>query len=1654
MPDKINWEDRFDVLMGGGVQVETALPLVSPPKEDDWESKFDTLMGEPIEPERPEPEPEIGRGMTERAVDLEPVQEAFEGFAEGYAGEVKPISPYTKEVIKGFPKAAFHEIKETLSKISPSIEPEDYDIPAREKTYWKILKEPVMDIGGAAVVPRGTNLIQKAVSLYLLGYAANSIAQGLSMTYQIKKPELSSIMQATKFRILSMFGKRPVTSIVPYDAVAAYKKGAISLVQMAKSSPQGYSQAMKEVRNIDKVVDGKVIKTSVSTKIFKPVVVKPTPPVKPTVKPVTPKVAVKPVSLEAEAKKYKTVDDWIKSLTRKKAEEIKIAFDKKHPELADAFGAKQAFYDIWQQAHKPEVKEIKVRKKPVYNIEKAVDKHDFRTLIKAGNVKFPAELAKNFAPEEVKKTQLLFSKEGTSLDKYAQELATTHPELGIKTGDDLWRKAIQQTGQITKTSKELAIEAEIEYNKLIQEEAEYAETEKIKATEIKSLERDAKKEVQGEVALQYGEDITEEAMKFDPAEFEKATIIEKTKAGEQILMPGAPERVVPTEKIKPKPGVKIKEEPLLELKKAKIGKEQEELFKPKLPIAEKPKMPPKALGKPEYLTAPGKLKGIDTFEKVPADSPDVKVKLFEETKKIAKKYAHIIGEKYVPKKFLGIQWGDTKNIFVKALNDIGTTTHEVVHYIDGKKGIFKKVMEVTGYSKAGNPIYSPATRQLRKELTEAYLEFYPNAKKTHKLVIRVKEGLATFIENYIAQPTATRKKYPLLYKEFLQGGKYFDPLLPAMVKDAQALVGAYQKLDPLKKVGSKVLSDDQPIIRDSFLTFPEKVITEIADIVYPIEKLGKMAGLQWTARDPSLWTRVYNNVSGIVNRNINTNKGFTHFKNEELVKLYDYNWQTLVENLKKDKLIDDFSYWLVARREHFAYKQLDELRVEARKASERISELGDLIKRSPAAMKEYKEQLKPKIDDLRRLSSILAKDGFSRPVIDEAYNKYKDQFIEQAKKFDNLVRADLDFVKDSGMVSQNTYDEFIKNEGYATFKRDVYNEVIGEAGEISSISRVSKKVSSLKGRTGSQLTIINPIYSSIKNHSEIMRKGLKQIVLNKVYNLRKTFPEIMQKIPLVKVPRPEGGFDYPQDRDPNILMAMENGQRKPLLASKEIMTVINELLTFKNVHIFERLVVKAARMFTKGTTGLYPPFAIQNFFVDQVTASAQTMTKYKPVISQLNILYKQLRGHSKNAEYLQEYLMLGGQRHTFVGWLDMTPNEFFTAITKEKTALKKAGDLLERGTEILAIPAQYSEILTRAVEYINSRNAGEHQIVALEKAGRVSAPFHHIGRWGGGSIGKTTIKSIPYFNASLEVLAQFSRTMNNPKTRRRATFVIFALTAAMAGGFASLLLMGTKRQRELYKDIHPRELSHYIFFPSPDGKTLLRFRIPEQMGAFGTLINMALSDVFLGAQYKKKEYLDAATAWVPDQFNITDPVRVFFSWMPHLIGVTTEVLMNKRTYPKVMPIEGMSMERHEKQFRIHRNTGWLAKYIGKHLELSPIKIDYLIEGYLGRTSKFIKGGKITNPVVKEAYFRSGRRLIEFYELKKANREAYDSLKTGKRKFTIKEAHKIVKTKEAIKEISVLLGLYKKVEDVDDNKKIQRLRELILNKIDSLQYIKD
>jgi hypothetical protein len=464
----------------------------------------------------------------------------------------------------------------------------------------------------------------------------------------------------------------------------------------------------------------------------------------------------------------------------------------------------------------------------------------------------------------------------------------------------------------------------------------------------------------------------------------------------------------------------------------------------------------------------------------------------------------------------------------------------------------------------------------------------------------------------------------------------------------------------------------------------------------------------------------------------------------------------------------------------------------------------------------------------------------------------------------------------------------------------------------------------------------------------------------------------------------------------------------------------------------------ANRFFTKGTTGLFPGFALTNYTVDQVTAAAQTRNNYLPIYDPLGKIFKMVQRTTPENRYLLEYLVMGGERQTFVGWQDMAPNELFEAIGNERTGLLKVVDALNAGMNILALPAQWSEIATRATEYIKARQAGKTQIVALEEAGRVTAPFHHLGRLGGGRFGQTFIKSIPFFNPGIQVLAQAAETLGSAAGRARYGFTALAVVSASIAAFGYLLANGTEEQKDLYADINPGELNKYIFLPNPDGKSLIKVRVPDQMEVPATLFNMMWSDRALNAQYDAGEYINAATAWLPQQLDISSPAKALMAWVPQIIKPAVLTLAGVKDYPKIMPLESQSQQAKPPGLRFTEATSPLAKELGEKLNLSPIKIDYLLTGYFGRAVGFATGKPgIYNPfsaMGRQYYFDSGRKVQHFYELKTKNDEAYYAFKHGLRDFTPEERTKYQAEREKLTTIYNILSDYR---DIDPDKEPER-----------------
>lgn len=1073
----------------------------------------------------------------------------------------------------------------------------------------------------------------------------------------------------------------------------------------------------------------------------------------------------------------------------------------------------------------------------------------------------------------------------------------------------------------------------------------------------------------------------------------------------------------------------------------------ESKFKDKAPIPAKKEPKPKKLGKtPSGASGARGGTNIDDFENrigEPTKDKAHDLKLYRKVEELIRKYAVRVGEGYTQGN-AGLFYHNTQTIRLNGMNNLSVAAHEITHRLDMLNKISSRLMRITGYYDDGKPIYDPETRKLRKEMTDMYERHYPGAKRYHSLNKRMVEGYATLLQKYVEAPITTTQNFPNLVREMLMpGGAYYKPVIGEIIEDLKGIVEDYQALSPLDKVGARVTSDLNPTGKKSFLNAEDYIRTEIADEVFPIEKLAKEAGVGMTKNDPSLWIRQYNNISSIFSNNVIGTKGYWTFNGDGFEKIHDFNWGTLQKQLERKQEFDMFNNWLVARDQHFNYLELERL-------NEKLK-----------AMRAKKEDTAQVFGEYQDLKEQLATNGFSEDVVRQAYLENKDRFVEEEKMFDALVRADLDFLHspDVGLITDEEYVNLTSKEGYASLKRQFYDEVIGdESPRGKGIS--GARPSSLKRRKGSSRTIIAPVFSGIKNHAEILRKGLKQVVYNKIVDVAKKgkHPDLFQQQSLKAVPDPEtGAFIYPQDRDPNIIMGrMPGGKRVPVLVDGEIKKIVDELLDFKSIGLFEKLLMSASRYFTKGTTGLYPGFTLTNFTIDQISAVAQTQQGYVPIYSPIKELFKMIQGkNSPEARFFEEYMVMGGERQTIVGWQDMSARELAEKVAKERKGLLKIIDLINSGVDILALPQKYSEIITRAVEYTKSRQAGDSQIVALEKAGRITTPFHHIGRLGGGRFMKTVVKSIPFFNPAIQVLAQAYRSSfkSGGKASMRFFFTALAVSASSIAALSILNATGTKEQKEAYKDLEPGELGKYIWLPSPDGKTLIKVRVPDLLNMPGMLANMAIADQIMDTKYSRGNYMSAGSSFLPTQANIVDYDRAILSWIPQLMKPAVMTAVNKKDFPSVRPMESDAQLRKPAKERFTEATPPVTKAVAQYLNISPIKLDYLLTGYAGRVTGFVTGKKgIYDPLStfkKESYFESGRRLQDYYDRKKENDQQYTMMKKDPKSMALPERAALLKERRRLENVGDLLERYRKVDENKDPLRAKMLRDKILTELGKL-----
>jgi hypothetical protein len=694
--------------------------------------------------------------------------------------------------------------------------------------------------------------------------------------------------------------------------------------------------------------------------------------------------------------------------------------------------------------------------------------------------------------------------------------------------------------------------------------------------------------------------------------------------------------------------------------------------------------------------------------------------------------------------------------------------------------------------------------------------------------------------------------------------------------------------------------------------------------------------------------------------------------------------------------------------------------------------------------------------------------------------------------YDKLNNAVVDFAQKSGLLDSEKAEAYKANKTYASFKRLIIDDI--SSNVLAPGTSSQSQVSAFKQRSGSDLAIIDPIYSQIQFISETLNKGMQNMIWQRLAALGNDNVELarrFEKVETIRAVDPiSGQISYPQMGKKGFVMVKTNGKPSFYLAAPEYVALA-ETLTPKELETMSFVLVKASGLFSRLTTSANPLFPLVNIPIDTISAWMNTKTGFIPGWSQMRVI-PQMASYAKDkAAYsvknlanraidilhnmaiigkwfngiknipikdlsLEEqnlfakYLALGGSTQTLSAYQNMSPEDMIKAIT-EKNLIKKAVQNIDDFTlGILEMPSNASEYMTRFAEFKRAKDQGYSDDVAMYMAAHVSVPFIQSGTYGG-QVGKTTVRAVPYFHASIQVISKFAQTAKNDPVRTAT--IGAALIAIKISQTLLTMALSDDDDKRMLAEQEPSEFGKYIYVPNKifGGKGFTRIRFSNEFGTISAPIEMMILQNKGLAHYGFKDYLDATTIAVPQQFNIFKPVEAAWAYAPQIVKPLLETGFNVRTYPNVRPIVPYGISFKSPMNQYNQYTTETSKYLGKLMGLSPMKIDYFMKAQFGKVPDmlvrkieqkwFDKEDKSRSQIFlqEEQYVLAGKNYTDFYEKNKYYQELYNDIHVRK--------HKGEFTQEQL-EIIENHKIFDKTED-----KIKQMREKVNANIEIPEYLK-
>ncbi len=769
----------------------------------------------------------------------------------------------------------------------------------------------------------------------------------------------------------------------------------------------------------------------------------------------------------------------------------------------------------------------------------------------------------------------------------------------------------------------------------------------------------------------------------------------------------------------------------------------------------------------------------------------------------------------------------------------------------------------------------------------------------------IDEGVAEFMRKYIIDPAAAQKEAPKFFDHFEQIIKSNEDITK-MIEAVKTATSNYVKQDPFARVLSNISIGEKKSKKPSF----NKLYGQFVE-----------SDIAWEAATKKIAGKYYKQLQVSDNPYLQRvlmrgTKGKASAMMENGIRDANYNkisrgFEQIVEPFKADKVkMNEFKAFLVSDR--------------AVTAAERNIKTGI------------------NLTDAKK-------------VVEIGRNKGYDKIAKELVDFQSKL-VDQTLVK-SGIVSKEAADSWkVLWDNYVPFARVM--EGFGEKGIASKVQAYDP----VKGFLGSTRDIIDPFESIVKNAYLFTELAGRNDVNTALYRLSKRFHGAGKVVD--EIPSPMKGTSFkieelaaalekagiPKEeiknadldsiatifrpRAPgmqdNTVTAYINGKTRYLQVFDEDLYRTIQGMDKESSNVFVNILSFPAKMLRAGATTTLD-FAAKNPLRDAFTAMVYSKYGFLPGFDTMKGLFKAVK---KGEEYYR-WMYAGGANSELAAIDRQYLQGNLKEIMKTKKA-KMAGYFINPLSGMQKI-SMLSEQATRLSEFAKGvgkeTKAGAGVSEAYAKAALASRDVT-LDFARSGTATKTYNRMTAFLNASIQGTDKMIRVFKeNPV---RSTY-----RAVASITIPSMMLYFLNRNNGYYQERPQWEKDLYWHIPIyPDGKYFLKVPKPFELGVmFGTSTERILRK------------LDQQDSTAFDKMGSTLADAFLPDFIPTGMKPIIENLTNFSFFQgrNIVPQSELNLEPSD-QYNDYNSE--MAKFIGKMLNVSPRKVDNLVQGYGGGLGKY------------------------------------------------------------------------------------------------------